>query len=180
MADKHPSMSQDERDARHWDAVSEASELLVERDFEAALVELKRVLDVDANNPYAYQLLGSTLWELRRLEPARDAFRAAVLLAPSFLGARTSLAQTLRRLGDLVGAEAEARTALRQAPEDGEAHLVVGMVHAARGERREAKHHLEAFLSSKPELEAQMEARSVLEMLELGQEGDPLDVEDDE
>lgn len=180
MAKSRPPETREQRDARQWDEIEEASELLVERRFEDALVELKRVLSEDPNNAYAYNLLGTALWELKQLEPARDAFRAAVLLAPSFLGARTGLAQALRRLGDLEGAEQEARMALRQAPEDGDAHMVLGLVHASRGERREARQHLHAFLQSKPELEAQMEARSVLEMLDQGEEGEGLDVEDDE
>lgn len=180
MAKSRPPETRDERDARHWEEIEEASELLVERRFEEALVEIKRVLAGDPNNAYAYNLLGSALWELKQLEPARDAFRAAVLLAPSFLGARTGLAQALRRLGDLDGAEQEARMALRQAPEDGDAHMVLGLVLASRGERQRARQHLHAFLQSKPELEAQMEARSVLEMLDQGDEGEGLDVEDDE
>jgi Tfp pilus assembly protein PilF len=180
MAKSRPPETRDERDARQWDAIEEASELLVEKRFEDALVELKRVLSEDANNAYAYNLLGTAFWELKQLEPARDAFRAAVLIAPSFLGARTALAQSLRRLGDLRGAEQEARMALRQSPDHGDAHMVMGLVHASRGERQLARQHLHAFLSSKPELEAQLEARSVLELLDQGEEGEGLDVDEDD
>jgi Flp pilus assembly protein TadD len=160
--------------------VEEASELLVERQLEQALQELKRVIADDPNNAYAYNLLGTAFWELRQLEPARDAFRAAVLLAPTFLGARTSLAQAHRRMGDLAAAEREARMALRQAPADGDAHMVLGLVHASRGERKLSRQHLAAFLEAKPEVEAQIEARSVLEMLDAGEEGEPLDLEEDD
>lgn len=180
MGSKRAPESRDARDARQWDAVTEASELLVERDFEAALLELKRVTLDDPNNAYAYNLLGTAFWELKQLEPARDAFRAAVLLAPTFLGARTALAQALRRLGDFEAAEREARMALRQEPADGDAHMVLGLIHASRGERRQAKQHLAAFLAAKPEVEAQMEAQGVLEMLASGEEGEPLDLEEDD
>lgn len=180
MAKSRPPETRDERDARQWDAIEEASELLVERRFEEGLVELKRILAEDANNAYAYNLLGTAFWELKQVEAARDAFRAAVLLAPAFLGARTALAQALRKLGDLRGAEQEARMALRQAPDDGDAHMVMGLVHASRGERQLAKRHLHAFLASKPELEAQLEVRGVLELLDQGEEGEGLDVDDED
>ncbi|MFO0553323.1 MAG: tetratricopeptide repeat protein [Polyangiaceae bacterium] len=170
--------SEDTRDHRHWSAVEEASELLVERRFEDALKELKQVIERDPNNPYAYHLLGTALWELAQLEPARDAFRAATLVSPTFLGARVGLAHALRKLGDLGGAEREAAEALRRFPDDGEAAHAMGLVLAARGKRREARYYLERFLASKPEVEASMEARGVLEMLTTGEEDDPLDVDD--
>jgi Flp pilus assembly protein TadD len=179
MGSKRAPESRDERDARQWDAIGEASELLVEKNYEAALLELKRITLDDPNNAYAYNLLGTAFWELRQLEAARDAYRAAVLLAPSFLGARTALAQTLRRMGDFAGAEREARMALRQEPRDGDAHMVLGLIFAARGERKKAREHLAAFLESKPEYEAQVEAQSVLELLASGEEGEPLDLDEE-
>jgi Flp pilus assembly protein TadD len=169
------------RDHQHWEAVEEASELLVEQQFQEALQELKRVIEADPNNPYAYQLLGSVLWELQQLEPARDAFKAASLLAPDFLGARVGLSHALRKLGDVGGAEREARIALSRFPGDGEALHALGMAQAARGQRSGAKKSFEAYLATKPELESATEVRSVLEMLNLGEEGEPfeLDEEDD-
>jgi Flp pilus assembly protein TadD len=169
----------DDRHARHWDAVEEASELLVEKRYEEALLGLKEVLAADPNNPYAYHLLGTVLWELGRIEPARDAFRAAVLLAPEFLGARVALSHASRKLGDLVTAERDARAALAQFPDDGEAHHALGLALASRGRLKEAGRHLEIFLASKPELEAQMEARGILEMVYAREEGEGLDVDDE-
>jgi Flp pilus assembly protein TadD len=167
------------RDHQHWEAVEEASELLVEERFEDALRELKKTIEADPNNPYAYQLLGTTLWELEQIEPARDAFKAAVLVAPEFLAARVGLSHALRKLGDLGEAEREARVALARFPGDGEALHALGMVQAARGDRRGAKQSLEAYLATKPELESTIEVRSVLEMLDLGDEGDPLELDDE-
>ncbi len=167
------------RDHQHWEAVEEASELLVEQQFQAALEELKRVLQADPNNAYAYQLLGTALWELEQLEPARDAFKAAALLAPEFLGARVGLSHALRKLGDAAGAEREAKIALARFPGDGEALHALGMAQAARGLRSVAKKNLEAYLQTKPELESATDVRSVLEMLGAGDEGEPFELDDE-
>lgn len=167
-------------EARHdqrWEAVVEASELMVERRFDEALLELKRVLEGDAQNAYAFNLAGQALWELDRLEPARDAFRAAVLVSPDFLGARVSLSHVLRRLGDAEGAEQQARVAVSRFPGDGDAMHALGLALAARGKRKEARKNLEGFLSTNPEFEATTEVRGILEMLGLGEEDEPLEVD---
>lgn len=176
MKDKPRWRSEDKHDQR-WDAVEEASELMVERRFEDALVELKRVLEADAQNAYAFNLAGQALWELDRLEPARDAFRAAVLVTPDFLGARVALSHVLRRLGDAPAAEQQARVAVARFPGDGEAMHALGLALAARGKRKEARKNLEGFLSTSPEFEASTEVRGVLEMLGLGEEDEPLEVD---
>ena len=174
------SSATDPRDAKHWDDVDEASELLGERRFQEALNELKAVIQRDANNPYAYNLLGTALWELSQLEPARDAFRAAVLLSPHFLGARLGLSHTLRKLGDLRGAEQQARVAVTRFPDDGEAYHALGLTLAAMGERHEAIECLERFLDSKPEIESAQETRQIIELLKEGDPDDPLDVDEDD
>jgi Flp pilus assembly protein TadD len=179
MRDKPPRLegTRDERDSRHWDDVEEASEILLTGDFEGALLELKRVLEADTQNPYAFNLLGSALWELNRLAPARDAFKAATLVSPTYLGARVSLSHVLRKLKDFAGAEEAARSALALFPGDGEAMHALGLALAAHGKRGEAKRSLEGYLATNPEFESATEVRGVLEMLGLGEEEDPLEVE---
>jgi Flp pilus assembly protein TadD len=155
-------MPHDDRDARRWEAIEEATELLAEGGHEPALRLLRDAIRLDPHNPYAYHFAGVTLGEVGRLEAARDAFRAAVRLAPGYLAARLGLAHTLRRLGELDGALAQACQALERFPADGDAHFTVGMAHAARGERAAARRHLERCLACGPALEASIEARAVL------------------
>lgn len=167
-------MDNDRKDAEHWGAVEEASELLVEgRDVEA-LVALRSVIKADPSNPYAYHYLGVALYEAEQLEAARDAYRAALRLAPNYLGARVGLSHVLRMLGDAAGALAEAKEALRRFPSDPEALHAAGLAHAARGNRKLAREHLERFLGSNPEVEAALEVRQILEMLGIGDEGGPI------
>src|SRR4051812_18325024 len=90
----------DAADAAHWEAVEEAAELMQEGQYDKALVTLRDAIKASPSNPYAYNFLGHALYELNQIEPARDAYRAAVRLSPDYLGARVALSHALRRLGD--------------------------------------------------------------------------------
>ena len=91
--------------------VEEAVELLHDERFRDALYALRDVIKASPQNPLRVPLLG---WRLETAQPeaARDAYRAAVRLAPNYLGARVALSHVLRMLGDLRGAIAEAEEAL--------------------------------------------------------------------
>src|SRR5947209_4148104 len=80
-----------ERDTKHWEAVEEAIELLNEQRAVEAILELRRVIQDDPRNPYAFRFLGTALFDSEELEASRDAYRAAVALAPKYLGARVHL-----------------------------------------------------------------------------------------
>jgi tetratricopeptide (TPR) repeat protein len=168
-----------EQDSAYWEAVEEATELLQEGDVPRAMLALRDVIKRQPNNPYAYNYLGVAFFEIKNLEAARDAYRAAVRLSPDYLGARVALSHALRMLGDLDGALNEAREALRRFPKDGDAMHAAGLAHAAKGNRKDARRQLEGFLAQGPELEAQLEVKQILEMLGLGEEGEPLDIDRD-
>ena len=169
--------SDPKKDAAYWDAVEEATELLQMEQVPMAMLLLRDVIKEQPNNPYAYNYLGVAFFEIKNLEGARDAYRAAVRLSPEYLGARVALSHTLRLMGDLDGALREAREALRRSPKDADALYAAGMANAAKGNRGEAKKQLEGFLGGNPEFEAQTEVRQILAMLGLGEEGEPLDME---
>jgi tetratricopeptide (TPR) repeat protein len=164
-----------DRDARHWDAVEEATELILEKRLEEALLNLRDVVRRDPANEYAYYYIGQALEELEQHEPARDAYAAAVRVAPNYLGARVALSHTLRKLGDLRGALREAEEALRRFPKDAAALHAVGLAEAARGHRGEARENLQLALDTHPEMEAQLELRSILEMLGIGPDDEPIE-----
>jgi Flp pilus assembly protein TadD len=152
----------DEVDATHWAEVEEASELLHDGELVDALAALRDVVKASPKNPYAFQLLGIALFEAGELEAARDAYRAALTLAPQYLGARVHLSHVLRMLKDVRGAILQAEEARRQAPQDPEVWHALGMAHAQRGDREAARKYLEAYLGSNPELEVASEVRAVL------------------
>jgi tetratricopeptide (TPR) repeat protein len=156
----------DAHEAAHWTEVEEAVELLHDERFQDALYVLRDVIRANPKNPYAYYFLGVALFETAQAEPARDAYRAAVRLAPNYLGARVALSHVLRMLGDLRGAIAEAEEALRRHSGDSDALHAAGLAHAARGDNQAARKYLNAFLASNPEFEVATEVRAILETLD--------------
>ena len=156
----------DPADAAHWDAVEEPIELIHEEEFHKALSPLRDIIKADPKNPYAYYFLGVAFYEVGEMEPARDAYRACIGLAPSHLGCRVHLSHVLRELGDSRGAVKEGMAALSLAPADGDALHAVGLAYLARGEDAAAKRYLEAFLEARPEFETATEVRAMLASLD--------------
>lgn len=155
----------DARDAEHWDAVEEATELLADEHYHRALEVLRDLITKDPSNPYAFFFLGQAFYEVGELEPSRDAYRAALKLAPRHLGARIALTHVLRKLGDHKDAIANGLAAVDQAPGDADALYAAGMAYFARGDRVSARRYLEAFLSARPELEVGLEVEAILEAM---------------
>lgn len=155
-------MERDGLDAAQWDAVEEAVELLHEERFHEALTALRAVLSADPKNPYAFFFLAQAFYEVGEMEPARDAYRAALALAPKHLGARIALTHVERKLGRHREAIKEGMTALEQAPTDADALYAVGLAYAARGDEAAARKYLEAFLAANPELETRLEVEALL------------------
>ena len=160
-----PKDATDAEDAAKWDAVEEATELLHEERFHESLVELRDVLRKDPKNHYAFYFLGVALYESGELEPARDAYLAALRLAPGHLGARVALSHVLRTLGDPNAAVKEGLDALTRAPDDPDALHAVGLAYAARGDTVAARKYLQAFLDTGPEFEVATEVRATLDSL---------------
>ncbi len=155
-----------DRDAEHWEAVEDATELLNEERYREALELLHEIVKKDPTNPYAFFFTGQALYEVGEMEPARDAYRACLRLAPKHLGARIALAHVLRKTGELRDAIKEGLVALEQSPADSDALYAVGLAYLAKGEKSAARRYLEAFLKSKPELESKIEVEGLLQTMD--------------
>jgi tetratricopeptide (TPR) repeat protein len=166
--DTKPAASAAQANAREWEEVEDAVELVHDERFQDALYALRDIIKANPKNAYAYYFLGVSLFETAQAEPARDAYRAAIRLSPDYLGARVSLSHVLRMLGDLRGAITEAEEALKRSPNDGDALHAAGLAHAARGDNQAARRYLNAFLASGPEFEAATEVRAILETMGAG------------
>jgi tetratricopeptide (TPR) repeat protein len=157
-----PTRQSPSADAAKWSAVEEAAELLHEERFREAMVELRRVLEADPSNAYAYYFLGVAFFEVGEVEAARDAYAACLKLAPAYLGARVAQSHVLRMLGDTRSAVREGMAALSQAPGDADALYALGLAYHARGENSAARKYLEAFLATNPEFEVAVETRGLI------------------
>ena len=165
-------------DGKHWEEVEDAIELIHDQHLVEAILALRDVLTRSPRNPYAYHWLGVALFESDQLEPARDAYRAALALAPRYHGARVHLSHVLRMLGDVRGALEQAETARRQQPDDPDAWHALGLAHAQRGEHDVARQFLEMYLAKgQPEIEVQLEVRGILDRMGRPGRRDPGDLD---
>ncbi len=153
-------------DAKHWEEVEDAVELIHDQQVVEAILALREVVRRSPKNPYAFHWLGVALFESSELEASRDAYRAALALSPKYLGARIHLSHVLRMLRDVRGAIEQAELARRQAPEDPDVWHALGIAHAQRGDKEMARKYLEAYLAKgHPEFEVQAEVRGILDQL---------------
>ena len=160
-------------DHQQWEAVEDAAELVTECSYGEALLLLREVLRLQPRNPYAFYYVGVTLLETQHLEPARDAFRAATVLAPDYLGARLALSNVLRILGDVNGALAQAREALRRFPKDSGAEHAVALAKVAWAGGGRATGPLERSSGQASETPVRSELDQILETLGLGDNDEP-------
>lgn len=165
------------RDAAHWSSIEQASETLLDGKLEEGLRALRDIIEGDPSNPYAFHFLGAALFDLKKFEAARDAYAAALRLSPSYRASRVGFAHCLRLLGDLQGAIDAATEVLSANNEDSDAIYVMGLTLAAAGQRDQARLFFERFLTTHPELEAQMEVRGILDALDQTEEGSSLEWE---
>jgi tetratricopeptide (TPR) repeat protein len=155
--------------AAQWDAVEEASELLREGDRDGALRELRAIVDRDPRNAYAHFFLGAAHFEAGEFEDARAAYAQAHTHAPGYLGAVVGLGHALRMLGQLEEATRMGEQALAMGTDpagDPDAHFLLALTLAARGDKARAASHVEAFLASNPEVEARYDAEALLQTLQ--------------
>lgn len=159
----------DQQDAARWEAVEEATEMMLEGDYHEALVRLRDIIKSDPHNEYAFFFTGQALFEIGQFEAAAAAYRAAARLSPRYVGARVGLSHALRIIDEHRAAMAEARKALELAPGDGDALYALGLAQAALGDTVGARRSIEAFLRTGPEFEVASEARAVLDKLDTPQ-----------
>jgi tetratricopeptide (TPR) repeat protein len=83
---------------------------------DAAIDELRRIVQLDNRNPLAHLRLAQELRKVDRLEESLELYRTAVELAPDLLSWRLALARAKFDVLDYSGAEAEVQTVLQRLP----------------------------------------------------------------
>jgi tetratricopeptide (TPR) repeat protein len=160
-------------DASQWEAVEEATELLLDGDPHEALYRLREVVREDPTNPYAFYYIGTAMFEVGRFDAAVDAYEAALRISPRYLAARVGLSHALRIEGEVRAALKHAKKALEHFPGDGDSLFALGLALASNHDKEGAIRALQAFLNTSPELEISLEARAMLEKLGAYDEKNP-------
>lgn len=97
-----------------------------EAEFNRALTQARRILQADPSNAQALVIAGISLLELDREDQAERALAEAVKLAPERADVHLALGVLLDKQGDTRGAIREMEVACRAAPDDWEAHYLLG------------------------------------------------------
>lgn len=83
---------------------------------EEAIAELRRIAQVDVQNPLIHLRLAQELRKLDRLEESLGAYKKAVELVPDLLGWRLAMARARFDVLDYQGADADVQYVLHKAP----------------------------------------------------------------
>ncbi|MFW6050102.1 MAG: tetratricopeptide repeat protein [Myxococcota bacterium] len=151
-------------DAR-WEAVEEGSELLAEGRYDDAVRELTAAIERDADNEYAYYLLGQAYYEKQDYPRALKAYVRALEVEPSYLGAMLGAAHTLRLMGRHDQALRMARQAEARSKDDPDVLHLLGILHFQRGDNAAAEGCLSRFLETRPEIEVALEVEGMLQVI---------------
>jgi tetratricopeptide (TPR) repeat protein len=93
-----------------------ALEFLKSEEYEKALIELEKALELNSKYPDIHNFRGVALCELGRLEEGITAFRRSIDLKPDFVVPKLNLAFALLRAGDYKESETELEAVLEADP----------------------------------------------------------------
>lgn len=123
----------------------------------AAADVFRRAVELEANNPYAYRMLGYSQMQLGDLPAAEQSVRRAVELAPTDAKSQSLLASVCYRLGRLGEAESHFKAAITADPMSSEPYYNLALITARAKRMEEAKNYYEQALEREavpdPELE---------------------------
>jgi tetratricopeptide (TPR) repeat protein len=111
--------------------------MMVERLTEAE-VHLRKACEIAPGDPRYHNSLGTLMIAQSQYDEAQACFAKAAEIAPTFLLARLNLANCLIEVGDVNGAEQEARYCIENFPEDPEAQEIMARVARAKSDTGDA------------------------------------------
>lgn len=136
-----------------WNRYKKSTGLRRTEDLDAALEELKAAVRLAPAVPNFHAALGQLLVDRQLLQPALESLRKAVDLSPATPADPMysyDLGLALRLAGDLDGAEAQLRAALKKTPAHGFARRALGLVLRQKGDLEGAASELRAAVEILP------------------------------
>jgi Flp pilus assembly protein TadD len=132
-------------------AVDRGAEAMTAKQYEQAVTELNRALELSPGESTVHNNLGVALTELGRLEEARQHLKKAVELNPQFAEAYNNLGEALVRGGAVDDALRKFEKAVELDPEHADAQKNLGTTLARAGRAGEAIPHLKKAVAVTPD-----------------------------
>jgi len=111
----------------------------------------RRAIEISQDWVEAYINLGTTLYQLNRMEESREMFEQAAGLDPQNALAEFNLGCVLERLGEIDGAVSHLLRATELQPSLADAHLNLALAFEKRGKASAATRHLSLYLRYEPQ-----------------------------
>ena len=128
-----------------------AWELAEQRQYEAAIAEWKKALELNPEDAKARTNLGHVLVRAGKSGEAIEQYRKALEFNPEYTEAHNNLGVALAARGQLEEAIAHYQKALEVNPDSAESHTNLGVALAARGQLDKAVVHFQEALEVNPE-----------------------------
>jgi tetratricopeptide (TPR) repeat protein len=128
-----------------------ASELATKRQYEAAIVEWKKALELSPSEPLVHFNLANALREMGRGEEAIMHYERALEVSPDHAEAHNNLGNALVRRGRLDEAITHFEKALETNPDNFRAHTNLAAVLAQRGRIDQAIAHVQKAIEYEPD-----------------------------
>ncbi|NWG00285.1 MAG: sulfatase-like hydrolase/transferase [Thermoanaerobaculaceae bacterium] len=110
----------------YWEAFQQAQGLIRRNQFEPALLAIRKLLEVDADNVVALGSLANVLVRTHQREEALAVFRRMMVLDPRREAAYLGAARLLREMGRPAEAEPLVRSVIEMQPENPEGYTALG------------------------------------------------------
>ena len=128
-----------------------AVEAMKNRQYQAAVLEWNKALDLNPTEPWVYNNLGVALMETGKPDEAIKHYRKALKLNPQYAEAYDNLGEALAGKGEDKEAVEQFEKAVRLNPGFTVAHANLGMVLARTGQVDKAIFHLKMVVDSTPD-----------------------------
>jgi tetratricopeptide (TPR) repeat protein len=152
----------------YYRIIDDASELMLKRQYAAALPELYRAQALNPSEAAVHNNLGIALFETGKAGEAVTEYEKAIALSPDFSESYNNLGNALARSGRMDEAVARYQRALELDPEYSTAHGNLGVALARMGKPDEAIPHLQRALAAKPD-DAEVHTNLGLSLAMVGQ-----------
>ncbi|RPI24664.1 MAG: tetratricopeptide repeat protein [Acidobacteria bacterium] len=128
-----------------------AAEMVEDGEFEKAIPELRRALELNPEDVRSHNKLGIALAGVGRIDEAMAEYQKALALDPDFADAHMKLGMAMARQGRIQEAKQQIEKALELFPDSAEAHSNLAALLVGEGRFADAIGHCEKALSIRPE-----------------------------